>query len=280
MNIHRALAFFRQPDVRRAPCRAVWRRLRWHSHWWRPGAKPLRLRKWWRGVEIELPASGSAARAYYEDMSEHAVVCAMERCLRPGMTVLDVGAHVGAYSLVAAKLVGPSGQVWAIEPQPELAEAIQRNAMLNGMTWLHVAVCALGVETGVAAFRAEPRTKGGGIVSAGAGTFEVPVATLDDFCARHARPAFIKLDAAGHELAVLQGGANILSAADAPDLIVKFYHRDELRRRYGIEGDEQRAWLVRRGYHLHEWTGSRWTSFAREVTEYGVAILATRARIE
>ena len=36
--------------------------------------------------------------------------------LKPGMTVLDVGANIGLYSILAAKRVGPGGSVWAFEP--------------------------------------------------------------------------------------------------------------------------------------------------------------------
>src|SRR5215210_3622928 len=47
--------------------------------------------------------------------------------IRPGMTVLDIGANIGYYTLLAARKVGPAGNVFAFEADPRTASSLQRN---------------------------------------------------------------------------------------------------------------------------------------------------------
>ena len=54
--------------------------------------------------------------------------------LRPGDTVIDVGANVGYYTLLAARKVGPRGKVVAFEPDPESFSFLKRNVKANGFT--------------------------------------------------------------------------------------------------------------------------------------------------
>src|SRR5207245_4722448 len=56
----------------------------------------------------------------------------LERLLRPGDTLLDVGANHGTYSIVASKLVGFGGAVVAVEPIPKLARLIEKSLAANG----------------------------------------------------------------------------------------------------------------------------------------------------
>ena len=76
-------------------------------------------------------------------MFEPETVRAFAALLAPGMTVMDIGANVGQFTLVAARRVGPSGRLHAFEPTPELAAHILRNLELNGLE--NVAVNAVAV---------------------------------------------------------------------------------------------------------------------------------------
>jgi FkbM family methyltransferase len=55
-----------------------------------------------------------------------------ENNIKPGQTVVDVGANVGYYSLLASRLVGPSGAVVGVEAHPRMAELLHRNVIING----------------------------------------------------------------------------------------------------------------------------------------------------
>ena len=85
----------------------------------------------------------------------------------------------------------------------------------------------------------------------------------------------IKLDAAGNELAVVQGGMDTFRNNSIPHLIVKFYNPSIVSERFGVKSQELRRVLIDLGYQLLEPTKEGFEAFTRQVTEYGVAILAT-----
>lgn len=87
------------------------------------------------------------ARESYRGGYERVERWACGRLIRPGGLVLDVGAHYGIYTQLAAKLVGPTGRVIAFEPGPALPvlrSIIQRAGYLN----VEVVPCAVGCEVG------------------------------------------------------------------------------------------------------------------------------------
>lgn len=72
------------------------------------------------------------------------VTSSVWRIVEPGMTVLNAGAHVGYYALLAARIVGPKGRVDAFEPLEELRCMLKANASLNGVeSIVHVGYDAL-----------------------------------------------------------------------------------------------------------------------------------------
>ena len=118
MNLlRRGRRLLRQSDAGRPPLRSITRRLSWRLHWML-SSKPLVLSDWWSDLVISLPHSGSAAHVFYErGPTEPDLAAALVERLRPGGVFVDVGAHIGLYSLIAARLVGSPGRVFAIEPQ-------------------------------------------------------------------------------------------------------------------------------------------------------------------
>ncbi|RUL84921.1 FkbM family methyltransferase [Tautonia sociabilis] len=68
--------------------------------------------------------------------------------LAPGATVLDVGANIGSFAIVAGRLVGPGGVVHAFEPDPMAFERLCRNVELNGLANVHCYPLAIGGRTG------------------------------------------------------------------------------------------------------------------------------------
>ena len=77
---------------------------------------------------------------------EPAELAFVERFLRPGMTVLDLGAHQGLYTLLASKRVGSSGRVIAFEPSPRERRALRLHLTLNLRSNVMVQGLAVGDE--------------------------------------------------------------------------------------------------------------------------------------
>lgn len=143
--------------------------------------------------------------------------------VRPGMTLFDVGANVGALSLLFAELAG-DGAVHAFEPAPEIfarleaaiaahgnANVIANRVALADVAGSQVLHCYDGPYHPFASLADRPLAAYG--VDAGAARRElVPVTTLDAYCQAHgiARIDLLKIDVEGAELQVLRGAAGML----------------------------------------------------------------------
>lgn len=132
-------------------------------------------------------------------------------CLRPGDVVYDIGANVGFFTLLASRLVGPQGQVYAFEPLPRNLALLERHIRLNDCRNVTVFELARAARSGSARFVAEgvgpSMSKLGG-----EGTLEVRTAALDELFAAHELrpPTLRKMDVEGAEHDVLQGAARLL----------------------------------------------------------------------
>jgi FkbM family methyltransferase len=112
-----------------------------------PGmAIPLRLpfKAWWLAEKSALDHE-----LMYNEF-ESAEMGFVQKLLRPGMTVLDVGAHHGLYTLLAAKKVGRYGRVIAFEASPRECRRLERHVRFNRCSNVHIERCAVGSESGEA----------------------------------------------------------------------------------------------------------------------------------
>jgi FkbM family methyltransferase len=169
------------------------------------------------------------------------------------MTFLDVGAHIGEFTLVGAKMVGREGRVIAVEPLAPCAGAIRQNAALNDMSQVQVYEGALAERSGEIGFNSDAERSGGWIArNAGQAAFEAQCWSLDDFLAHAGITAVdvAKLDASGNELAVLRGAAKTLPAGRVRSLVMKLYHPDVVRERFGYDAHESVALLHQWGFAL------------------------------
>ena len=155
--------------------------------------------------------------------------------LRPGMTFYDVGANIGFFSLMAARLVGPEGRVISFEADPEIAARLRENLARNRFTHAHVEQKAVWSEPGTVPFeRVDPNTspdRGLGYVSTNGsapGAIPVEAVSLDQYAASHPPPDFLKCDVEGSEVAVVQGAAQLLSGK-RPILLVEMHSPENHR---------------------------------------------------
>jgi FkbM family methyltransferase len=147
---------------------------------------------------------------------------AFGREIAAGGVVLDVGANLGAYTMLFGQWVGAGGRVFAFEPAPEARRGLERHVALNGLgDRIVVRPEAMAAAPGVAWFRAAGPQGDNRIVrrdsrgsEADPGGIEVATTSIDAFCReRNVRPDFIKVDVEGAELEVLKGARDTIAAA-------------------------------------------------------------------
>lgn len=142
--------------------------------------------------------------------------------VKPGMIVIDVGAHIGYFTRLAAKLAGRNGRVFAFEPDEENAVLLAQNTRRYGT--VRIEKSAVGEKNGRVPFYHVRGSTGchSTIAQVDAEPSEVPVITLDSFLssAGAERIDIIKMDIEGGELSALRGMEKILYSK--PQLIVEY----------------------------------------------------------
>ena len=181
----------------------------------------------------------------------------LRKLVRPGMQVIDVGANIGLYSLLLARLVGPSGSVVAFEPEPNLFAILRENCLSNNAANVVLFQCALGRTSELASFHRSAFNSGDNRLdraSAAHDAVEVRVERFDDF-QPDSRPDFVKIDVQGHELAALSGMERALSAN--PNVQVLFEFAPAALRKAGTAPALLLEFFRERGFELYETEGAR-----------------------
>jgi FkbM family methyltransferase len=131
----------------------------------------------------------------------------LDERLAPGSVLLDVGANVGYYTMLAANKVAPHGVVHAFEIDPRPLACLRRNAHDCRHANIRVHELAVGRTVGTGHLQQKPESGHSSVSEAGAG-HRVPLTSLDHWLKTHldiGRIAGIKLDIEGGELAALEG---------------------------------------------------------------------------
>ena len=153
---------------------------------------------------------GRASNVWASGRVEALVQRALRDLVRPGDTFFDVGANVGFFTILGARLVGPSGSVVAFEPQPESREALLSNIALNGFSNVLVDPRAISSSSGTAVLDwHNPPTARlvGGSQHRTNRSVSVDTTSIDEFLIEHPSlaPEVVKIDVEGHEIAVIRG---------------------------------------------------------------------------
>ncbi len=168
-----------------------------------------------------------AQRIRFEEGFEPEVRQEVERIASRSVNVIDIGANIGYYSILAARLVGPGKRVFSFEPQASIASKLRRNIEANALRNVEVFQYALADSHGTATFNLPPEGEEafGSMHANGrfevAKTVQVEMHRLDDVLEKLGNPkiGLVKMDAEGAELLILRGAAKLLSSPDKPDLI-------------------------------------------------------------
>ena len=175
------------------------------------------------------------------------------RLVRPGDCVIDIGANVGYYAVVSAKLVGPRGCVHAFEASQQTFKWLETNAALNPVANIHVHRLAVTDRCGEIEFYSAPPEKTGysSIRDLGDDSTRVetvPTVSLDSMLDDLPPIRLVKIDVEGAELLVLRGMRGLIER-DQPFFLVEI--DDTFLRELGFSAEQQCDFLRDAGYELH-----------------------------
>lgn len=235
------------------------------------------------GVDLRLYPEGEIAEFLaFQRIFEQTELALVAACLKPGMQVVDIGANIGLYSILAAKRVGDEGTVWAFEPSTETVHRLRKNLALNGCERVRLAQMGLGDQPDTFLTLKSDRGFGDayryllptdGAASDGDGQTErVPVTTLDRWAAENGigRIDFLKVDIEGGEYRMFRGAQDVLKSN--PDMLILFESEADWCTRAGCTQQDTFDLLAAHGFGLFAWDNraKQWTNDQRSLLKAGM----------
>ena len=233
--------------------KAIWLRSRWeslHQTW----KRNVRIPMWLPFGALWLLRKDNLGEALLAGAFDTKEIAFVRRFLQPGMTVLDLGAHHGLYTILASKRVAPSGKVFAFEPSPRERRALRLHVMLNLCSNVSILRLALGNEnTEANLFVVEGAQTGCNSlrppdVTDRTSPVRVRVTRLDDWLDSQKidRVDFMKIDVEGAELDALKGAERLLNRRPRPVILAEV--QDVRTQPWGYQAKEILTRLLDAGY--------------------------------
>jgi len=176
----------------------------------------------------------------------------VKREVRTGDIVLDLGANIGYFTLIFAKIVGEEGRVYAFEPDPKNFALLQKNVRANGYNNVTFVQKAVSNTTGSTKLFLCPDASDTRIYDPGDNrpTIEIESVRLDDYFTGGGRKIdFIKMDIQGAEGGALQGMAGLIKE-NRVKMVTEFWPKG--LQGFGIDRDEFMRLLLHYGFKLYQ----------------------------
>jgi len=183
------------------------------------------------GVKFRLYFDSDLCRMIYSGGFEENELAFVEAFLRPGDVFLDVGANIGLFSVIAGRIIGPTGRIFAFEPVKKTYARLTDNLQINGYGTARCENLALSSADGEVEMVVSVGDKDAWnsmarpYVEGEFRTEKVAVTTWDNYATQNdlaGKAALMKIDVEGWEHHVLAGGRASLARPDAPVLQVEF----------------------------------------------------------
>ena len=176
----------------------------------------------------------------------------LKQIIKNGDTVLDLGANIGVYTLIFAKLVGKSGHVFAFEPDPTNFEILSKNVKENKHENVTLVQKAVSEKNDKIKLFVSKRNHASHRIfdsEEKRNSIEVDVITLDTYFKNFKNPInFIKMDVEGVEGATLLGASNIIK--NSKDLVIMMEYFPKWIRKYGMNPEEILNSLIEKKFKL------------------------------
>lgn len=176
-----------------------------------------------------------------------------KKYLKKGMRVLDIGANIGYFSMLAANLVGTNGKVFAIEPNMDNCKLLQASKNLNKFEQIKILQFAAGLESGLLALNT---SYSNGTTSDLSSEIKilmqskiVPAIKIDDMKEFDAGVDFIKIDIEGAEYNALAGARELIGKYKP--LIVSEFSPTIMPGISHVDGRTYLKFLISMGYDIH-----------------------------
>lgn len=151
----------------------------------------------------------------------------LQAILRPEMKILDIGANIGYYAIMEALVVGPSGNIVAIEPMLPNIEMLRRNIDLNNIENIEVVHGAVSAQTGTGQMFMSTHSnlhtfhnQGTAASSLDSTPVDVPTFTLQDVAAGRMQPDLMRMDVEGHEVEILGQLADLVERGVMSPMVI------------------------------------------------------------
>jgi FkbM family methyltransferase len=176
------------------------------------------------GCTLELDPGDTLGLSVFGDY-EKVETELVRRTLREGDVVLDLGAHIGYYTTLCAKLVGPAGRVYAFEPAPETFRILSDNLARNGISNVEALNAAVGAQsTEGQLFLGSNRLDHHAFDRSGIGhSVPIRVLAVDDVITDPRGVQFVKMDIQGGEPAALHGMTRTLERTRNVRILTEFW---------------------------------------------------------
>jgi FkbM family methyltransferase len=172
--------------------------------------RPILLRLPTFKLYVRLDDWAVGARIAVKRTYEQHVTTVMQQVLQPGMVVLDIGANIGYYTMLAAAQVGPTGKVLAFEPLRANSAMLQASREANGFAHVHILPYAVAEQDGSLGFREDDSNGVLALDNPTTAAYEVQAVALDTFLADEPRIDVVKMDIEGAEGLALRGMQQLL----------------------------------------------------------------------
>lgn len=200
------------------------------------------------GIEMDLDLSEFHQMNMFAGCYEPHETKLVKSYLQPGHCFVDVGANMGHYTALAHSIVGPTGKVFAFEPDPYMADRLAH--LTRNLDNVVVEAVGLSEKSDNLVLYVPPadalcRDPAMVEYCDGMTTQVVPVIRLDDYL--DAPIDILKLDVEGHELSVLRGAERLLQAGMVNAVLCEF--NEPLQELAGHSSAELRDFLLGHGFH-------------------------------
>ena len=187
---------------------------------------------------------------------EPEILAALQRWVRRGDTVVDIGANIGYFTAHLARLVGADGCVHAFEPDPANFALLVENMRANKLAWVQLHQAAVGAQPGKATLHISEYNGGmhrlyDSVCCTGPG-LDVAVQTVDQLLVG-SRIDLIKIDIEGYEPAALMGAQACLRANPEMKIVSEYCPASMLEA--GGQPSAMLNWLREQGFGPHELNG-------------------------